>query len=163
MKERRPSYDEIKARLDRAEALIEAFKKQQVDETCDKEQVVKLKETEEALRVSEQKYRLIADNAADMIWTMDWDVRFTFMSPSCFPMIGVTPEEMIEKEPIEFLPDDSYKILTKTLREELAIEASGAEKPSRTRIVELELLCKMAPMPGPSLCCRSSAIPVANP
>ena len=50
---------------------------------------------EEKLRRSEEKFRLMADNAIDCIWQLDESLRFTYLSPSLFRIMGYTPGEWI--------------------------------------------------------------------
>ncbi len=46
------------------------------------EEVAGRKQAEEQLRRSESLYRLLADNASDVIWTLGMDMRLTYISPS---------------------------------------------------------------------------------
>ncbi len=47
------------------------------------------------LRESEQKYRLLAENALDVIFTLDQDMRLTYISPSVKKLLGFTVEEAL--------------------------------------------------------------------
>ncbi|MGZ8222354.1 MAG: PAS domain S-box protein [Methylobacter sp.] len=48
-----------------------------------------------ALRESEAKYRLLADNATDCIFWVGPDGRFKYISPACQPLYGHNPEEFL--------------------------------------------------------------------
>ncbi|MCJ8501474.1 hybrid sensor histidine kinase/response regulator [Desulfatitalea alkaliphila] len=54
-----------------------------------------LKQTEAKLQESEQKYRLLADNTLDAIWTMDMDLIFTYINPACRRITGHLPEAFV--------------------------------------------------------------------
>jgi PAS domain S-box-containing protein len=58
-------------------------------------------------RDSLEKYRFLADNAADVIWTMDNEGRYTYVSPSVERVRGFTPEEMVGMRADEIVSSDS--------------------------------------------------------
>ncbi|MBR9980485.1 MAG: diguanylate cyclase, partial [Desulfatitalea sp.] len=71
------------------------------------------------LQQSEERYRLVADNATDVIWTIDMNGRFTFISPSVEHCLGYTPEEMVDLEIRQVLTPESLKVAEQTIAEEL--------------------------------------------
>ncbi len=47
------------------------------------------------IRESERRYRLLAENVTDVIWTMDSELNFTYVSPSIVHLTGYTADEAI--------------------------------------------------------------------
>ena len=67
-------------------------------------------EAREALRLSEERHRFLADNVSDVIWTMDLHGRNTYVSPSVEWMRGYTVAEAMQQTIDEALTPASAKI-----------------------------------------------------
>ena len=101
-----------------------------------------LEESNRQLRASEARYRLIADNTGDVIWSMNpHNGRFTYVSPSVFKLLGFTPVEMIAKTLEDALTPDSYNKAQQKIADTLAEIAFG-DHSNLTNLIELEQPCK---------------------
>jgi PAS domain S-box-containing protein len=92
----------------------------------------------ERLAESDARYRLIAENVSDVIWTADLDLRVTYISPSHERMSGYSVEESMNARADSLLTASSAKLVAAVLEEEMAIEGSGRGDPKRTRRMEIE-------------------------
>ncbi len=97
---------------------------------------------EEALRESEKRYRLLADNSLDIIWTLDLNFRFTYISPSIKNMLGYTVEEAMELTVDRYLTVESFNKLNQEFKEDLELEKVDSSDPFRYRTIELEYIRK---------------------
>ncbi len=87
--------------------------------------IVNQRRLDAALRESEQRHRLLADNVTDVIWTMDLQGRYTFVSPSIEKLLGYIPEEMIQQTLEQSLCESSIPVAMKALGESVAAMAAG--------------------------------------
>ncbi|MFZ0613928.1 MAG: response regulator [Desulfobacterales bacterium] len=93
--------------------------------------------------VSERRYRLLAENASDIIWTFNLaTMRFDYISPSVLRVRGFSPEEAMEISLEATLSPQSFQLVRKTLAEELARDSKEGIDPNRSRTMELEQVCK---------------------
>ena len=95
-----------------------------------------------ALRDSEKRFRHVAENAMDIIWTITLDGRFSFVSSAVQQMLGYVPEEALKMRFEDLMPSDVMEQVRRAFAEELAkgpVPKNVAQVP---RTVELQLRCK---------------------
>jgi len=78
--------------------------------------ITETKMTRDALKISEERHRLLAENCSDVIWTMDMNGKFTYISPSVKKMRGYTPEEVMVMSLDQVLMPESRFIVNEGLR-----------------------------------------------
>jgi len=104
--------------------------------------ITEQKRKEEVLRESESRYRLLADNAMDIIWTSDMNLSFTYFSPSVMQVLGYTVKEILTKRVEDFLTPDSIQLAGRVLLEEIAKDSLPGADLSRSRMLELQHIRK---------------------
>jgi len=81
---------------------------------------------ESALRSSEERYRRLAEQSKDVIWTIDLaTMRFTYVSPAVKAMRGFTAEEVMQQSIEQALSPESYARTMTLLQEHLQRLAMG--------------------------------------
>jgi len=130
---------ELKKHRNRLEELVnertvelkKATKEMQVE-------IEERKQLEEALRESEAVHWRLIDKLDDIIWTLDLDLRTTYVSPSIEKKLGFTPEERMAQDPGEQMTPTSYARMTELLIKELEQEQRAGVDPERRLRVEVE-------------------------
>lgn len=95
-------------------------------------------EVEQVARRSEERYRMLAEQSSDVIWTLDLaSMRFTYMSPSVERMRGYTVSEvMAQSVDFSLMPASQEKIKS-VLAAALARLANG-DQSARYATLEIE-------------------------
>jgi len=93
-----------------------------------------------ALSESEEEYRLLAENAKDVIWTMDIQGKYHYISPSVFKMRGYTAEENMEQSFEETLMPESVHVVSELFATVIPRIIAGEKLNPMTLI--LEQICK---------------------
>jgi PAS domain S-box-containing protein/putative nucleotidyltransferase with HDIG domain len=91
---------------------------------------------------SGDRYRLITERAADAIWTVDMNMRATYMSSSITRLLGYSVQEVMAKPMEEVFTPASFQFAMEALKEELGIENREQKDLGRSRTLELELIRK---------------------
>ena len=94
------------------------------------------------LKKAQERYRLISENAADVIWMWDLEEgRGVYISPSVRQLRGFSPEEIVDQPMDQAMPADTCRMVAaETERRRAAVE-SGDES-ARIKTSEMEFLRK---------------------
>ena len=77
---------------------------------------------------NEEKYRLMAENITDVIWTMNMDFNFTYISPSIFQLRGYTAEEVMNQSLEDIIPPDSHRKFINLINQKLKLIKAGDQE-----------------------------------
>ncbi len=102
----------------------------------------KSKSTKSELLESEEKYRLIADNTTDIIYILDMDMRYKYVSPAVKKIKGFTVEEAFSLSLEDTMVPGSLRKFLRVYDRLVAAAANGNEKADQAEQLELEEYCK---------------------
>ncbi|WP_027389215.1 PAS domain-containing hybrid sensor histidine kinase/response regulator [Chrysiogenes arsenatis] len=87
--------------------------------------IAEQQQTEEALRESESKYRLLTENASDVVWRLDSEYRFTYVSPADERLRGYKADEVLGRHVFEMFNEDGIAAIKKMAQQRLEAERRG--------------------------------------
>ncbi len=91
--------------------------------------ITELREIQTELQHSEQRHRLLAENAYDVIWTMALDGTVTYVNPAVTRVRGITPEEAKHQTLEEINPPESAARVGEYYQRVFAAIEAGTEPP----------------------------------
>lgn len=86
----------------------------------------------------ERKYRLLAENASDVIWAVDLGLSFTYVSPSATKLHQWSAEEWQSLHVRDVVTPEAFEQIGRALEEELALEGLPGVDPNRSRVMVIE-------------------------
>ena len=89
------------------------------------QEIVKHEEVADALRGSELHYRLLTENATDVIWKLDSDYRVTYISPSDERLRGYSSDEVIGRHVFTFFDEEGVASIKKAAQQRHEAEQQG--------------------------------------
>lgn len=110
--------------------------------------VVKLRDitehrkAEQLLKASEERYRLLADNVADVIFTIDMNFKYTYVSPSIYRLSGYTVDEIMCMKVQDLAAPETFSHLADVFLEEMEIERRDDRDLTRSRVLESQYILK---------------------
>ncbi len=106
------------------------------------EDITAYRAAEAALRLSEERYRLITENVSDTVWLMDLTLKITFISPSVVVKRGYTLEELQAMTFDQHLTPASLASALPVLAQALTPERLADPHADLSRTLELEFYKK---------------------
>ncbi len=66
-------------------------------------EIAERKRVEISLQESEQRFRSLVEATSDMVWELDLEGKYTYASPKAEDLMGINPEELICRTPVDLI------------------------------------------------------------
>jgi len=86
-----------------------------------KEDITEHKRIIEAIKTSESKYRVLAENSVDFIWKLDMNMNLVYASPGITPMYGYSQEEALNMNALSFFEKNEHPKIAAIMQKEIAL------------------------------------------
>ena len=94
--------------------------------------ITERKNTERALRESEERFRSLVQHLSDIIWVVDDSTRILYSSPSVERVLGYAPDELLNKKGLELVHPDDQKLAKEEIG--LILEQDNDHIPTSLRL-----------------------------
>ncbi|NQT16734.1 MAG: PAS domain S-box protein [Planctomycetes bacterium] len=148
MDDQRPSNEELRREVVKLRQRLELSETERTAELLKANERLSAemrerRSTEETLRRSESRFRSLVENTNDVIWELDENNVFTYVSPKSKDMLGYEPEEAIGRTPFDFMSADEAERMEGAVREIIdsgqpfaELEAAFLRKDGRQVVLE---------------------------
>lgn len=101
-------------------------------------EMVERQRAEKELQKSQEKFRFLAENMADIVWTLDREFNPTYVSPSIEKVLGFTPEERNRQTLKEVVTPESLERITTMFLDELQRDEIPGTDSDRSVTLDVE-------------------------
>lgn len=100
--------------------------------------ISELKKATDLLKKNEERFKFLAENMADIVWTLDMNLYATYVSPSIHKVLGYTAEERKCQKMEDMVTPETFQRIMKTLAVELEREKAPDVDLDRSVSLEVE-------------------------
>jgi len=91
------------------------------------QEIAEHKKADEALQKSESHFRIMSENISDVVWRLDSDYRFTYISPSDERLRGYSAKEVLGTPIFEMLDEEGIALVRNLAYQRQQAELKGLE------------------------------------